>query len=192
MIIRPNRTGTAEREARFVRLRKENLLWLVPIVAALILVVQGVPALAAPRQSRPTTATVATAPRVLPGQSSAAPEPSSEGCGCACSDDCEGCEGCGDRSCRSRTLADYCRSPCDMVQHYSYFPSLHGYYYFRPYNVSQLLQQRTLVTQWGGDPRNPYTDGIFDRVYEELKKPGAPATSPRSKSTALAPPPKKR
>ena len=45
---------------------------------------------------------------------------------------------------------------------------MHGYYYFRPYHHSHVTQQQ-MVTAWGGDPRNPYANEIFQRVYAQYK-----------------------
>jgi hypothetical protein len=49
----------------------------------------------------------------------------------------------------------------DRGQHYAYLPPLPGWYYFRPYSVSQLRAQQEAVQQWGGDPRNPYAVGTL-------------------------------
>ena len=42
---------------------------------------------------------------------------------------------------------------------------MHGYYYFRPYHHSHIARHQTLVAGWGGDPRNPYSNAIFQTVY---------------------------
>ncbi len=60
-------------------------------------------------------------------------------------------------------------STCDMPPHYAYYPPLHGYYYFRPYNHAHIPQQQQLVEYWGGDPRNPYANEVFKRVYAEYE-----------------------
>ncbi len=57
----------------------------------------------------------------------------------------------------------------DRGQHYAYQPPLPGWYYFRPYSVSQLRAQQEAAMQWGGDPRNPYAVGNLP----------APETAPR-------------
>jgi hypothetical protein len=54
-----------------------------------------------------------------------------------------------------------------MFPHYPYFPSMHGYYYFRPYHHSHVMLQQQRVAGWGGDPRNPYSNEIFQAVYAE-------------------------
>jgi len=60
-------------------------------------------------------------------------------------------------------------SSCDMYQHYPYPPALGGYYYFRPYHIATVPVQQRFVTRWGGDPRDPYANYIFDRVYSEIE-----------------------
>jgi len=57
---------------------------------------------------------------------------------------------------------------CDMPQHTPYYPPAHGNYYFRPYSVAQLASQQEFVMSWGGDPRDPYKNEIFQRVYDEM------------------------
>jgi len=62
----------------------------------------------------------------------------------------------------------YCfSSTCDMIQHYSYFPKNHGYYYYRPYNYIHVLEHQYQALSLGGDPRAPYLGRMFDKVYEE-------------------------
>lgn len=51
-----------------------------------------------------------------------------------------------------------------MLPHLAYFPALHGYYYFRPYSLRHLQQHQAAVVRWGGDPRNPYANVIFERL----------------------------
>lgn len=57
----------------------------------------------------------------------------------------------------------------DMPQHMAYCPGPHhGYYYFRPYHVMHVFAQQDMVVRWGGDPRHPYENSIFERVYGQL------------------------
>jgi hypothetical protein len=49
-----------------------------------------------------------------------------------------------------------------------FFGTTHGYYYFRPYHVMHVFSQQELATRWGGDPRNPYDNTIFQRIYEQM------------------------
>jgi len=56
-----------------------------------------------------------------------------------------------------------------MSQRLEYWPAEHGYYYFRPYNMVHVKDQREIARSWGEDPRNPYDHKVFDRVYEALK-----------------------
>ena len=75
-----------------------------------------------------------------------------------CSGGCEACGGC--------AASPFC-SPCNMFPHYPYFPPMHGYYYFRPYHHLHVIRQQRTAESWGGDPRNPYANEIFQRVYAE-------------------------
>ena len=64
-----------------------------------------------------------------------------------------------------------------MVQHMPFFGTTHGYYYFRPYHVMHVFSQQELATRWGGDPRNPYDNTMFHRIYDQMgveAKPKAP------------------
>ncbi len=58
---------------------------------------------------------------------------------------------------------------CTMHPRYPYFPPLHGYYYFRPYHFLHVIEHQFAVDDWGGDPRNPYANTIFQRVYAEYR-----------------------
>lgn len=64
--------------------------------------------------------------------------------------------------------------------HYAYFPCDHGYYYFHPYNVSHIPLHQSIATSWGIDPRNPYSNEIFQKVYAqyEAEQPNVPASDP--------------
>lgn len=68
---------------------------------------------------------------------------------------------------------------CNMPPHYAYYPSMHGYYYFRPYHHSHIPRQQQFVAGWGGDPRNPYANEIFQRVYAEYEAERAAGESPQ-------------
>jgi hypothetical protein len=50
-------------------------------------------------------------------------------------------------------------------QHYAYLPPLPGPYYFRPYSVTQLRMQQKAAIDWGADPRNPYSNRMFQSIY---------------------------
>lgn len=54
---------------------------------------------------------------------------------------------------------------CEEIQHYDYYPAMHGYYYFAPYNAITVPFQQAFVARYHGDPRDPYTDGVFQAVY---------------------------
>ena len=56
-----------------------------------------------------------------------------------------------------------------MSQRLEYWPAEHGYYYFRPYHMVHVKDQREIARSWGEDPRNPYDHKVFDRVYQALE-----------------------
>lgn len=101
-----------------------------------------------------------------------------------------GCGGCGRRcglgGCRAcgccaalwqHGLCVPCKTTGDLVQHMPFFGTTHGYYYFRPYHVMHVFSQQELATRWGGDPRNPYDNTMFHRIYDQMgveAKPKAP------------------
>lgn len=60
-------------------------------------------------------------------------------------------------------------STCNMGQHQAYFPPMHGYYYFRPYHHSQVWNQQSVARMWGEDPANPYSNRLFQMVYEQYR-----------------------
>ena len=76
-----------------------------------------------------------------------------------CHSSCNGCEEDDDGHCCR------CHSTCDMPQHFPYPPVYHGYYYFRPYNYTNVLRDRTTVLQLQGDVNAPYWNGMFDEIY---------------------------
>lgn len=67
------------------------------------------------------------------------------------------------------------KTPCDRVPHNAYPPVVPGSYYFRPYSVIQLRENQADVMLWGGDPRNPYSNELFQRVYNETGNSSPPA-----------------
>ena len=62
----------------------------------------------------------------------------------------------------------HCHTTGDLVQHMPYCAAGKGYYYFRPYHVMHVFAQQEMVTRWGGDPRNPYDNTLFGRVYQYM------------------------
>lgn len=56
----------------------------------------------------------------------------------------------------------------DMYPHYPYAPAYHGYYYFRPYNYTNILRQKGEIIALGGNPKAPYAHKMFDRIYEQI------------------------
>lgn len=59
--------------------------------------------------------------------------------------------------------------------HYAYLPPVPGWYYFRPYSLGQLRTQQRAVQDWGGDPRNPYSNVEFQSVYPRFENRPIPA-----------------
>lgn len=80
-----------------------------------------------------------------------------EGSGCGCGGGCGG--GC---------LGN--NSRCQMHQHYPYYPAMHGYYYFRPYHPRHVREQQGVASLWGEDPRVPYANTVFQRVYAQYRE----------------------
>jgi hypothetical protein len=56
----------------------------------------------------------------------------------------------------------------DMIPHYPYLPKYHGYYYYRPYNYIMVLEHQYEALSLGGDPRAPYANKLFERIYAEF------------------------
>jgi hypothetical protein len=63
-----------------------------------------------------------------------------------------------------------CHSTCNMSPRITYFPEAHGNYYFRPYNHSTIWRQQQIAISWGIDGRNPYSNEIFEGVYERFEQ----------------------
>jgi hypothetical protein len=55
-----------------------------------------------------------------------------------------------------------------MPLHFPYIAEPKFYYYFRPYNWFHIPVQQDDVRAFGGDPRHPYDNRIFQSVYEQL------------------------
>ncbi len=88
--------------------------------------------------------------------------------------DCGG-RGCGGRGCGGRGCG--CRggclgndTRCQMHLHYPYYPAMHGYYYFRPYHPRHVREQQGVAAMWGEDPRVPYANAVFQRVYAQYQQ----------------------
>lgn len=58
----------------------------------------------------------------------------------------------------------------DMYPHYAYYPEHHGYYYFRPYNYTTLLEQQHKAVQLGASPINPYSVTMLDPLMAEFAR----------------------
>lgn len=104
-----------------------------------------------------------------------------DGCASVCGNGscCEdsACRGCGrlgkcktcSHSCAATLSGNGCCNVCNMPPHFLYYPVDHGYYYFRPYNYRHIMEHQEAVMSWGGDPRNPYSNKMFEEIYEELE-----------------------
>lgn len=89
-------------------------------------------------------------------------------------DECMACNECTDAHADCDDLRYYltlgcrCRTTCNMYQHYPYFPTFHGYYYFRPYHWTYIRRDQEIAARLGEDPRFPYQTTVFDYVYDAL------------------------
>jgi hypothetical protein len=117
------------------------------------------------------------------------------GQGGPCMDGCDPCHGCPEPChcrrgngcrigcpCHQRRHRDYsCPDPyhcvsccpgrcllhstCNMPPHYPYMPCNYGYYYFRPYNWTNIAKHQNIAASWGLDPVNPYSRAMFESLY---------------------------
>ncbi len=94
----------------------------------------------------------------------AGPAPGCQSCGGG------GCGGCGyGDGLYGHGLCGYFRSPCGMVQHYPYYPAMHGYYYLHPYHYTHVPAHQAFMARAGVDPRNPYSNDLFKTLYVEYR-----------------------
>jgi hypothetical protein len=106
------------------------------------------------------------------------------GCdGCGGCDSCQSCGGgCGEchtSPCCCKKLFYHlfhkgfypspCYSPGNMPQHFPYIAAPKNYYYFRPYHWMHIADQQLEVERYGGDPRHPYKNDLFEGVYREIE-----------------------
>jgi hypothetical protein len=82
-----------------------------------------------------------------------------------CDDPC--CRRCGGSGRAGRRMIG---STCNMGQHHAYFPPMHGYYYFHPYHHSHVREHQTFAQLWGEDPANPYSNRLFQTVYQQYRE----------------------
>jgi hypothetical protein len=79
-------------------------------------------------------------------------------------------------------------STCNLFPHVPYYVEPKTYYYFRPYNHNHIFVQQNQVMRWGGDPRHPYANEIFQQVYRDLDgqaaEPGVPSAAPITPNAA--------
>ncbi|MCA9246126.1 MAG: hypothetical protein KDA42_03395 [Planctomycetales bacterium] len=73
---------------------------------------------------------------------------------------CEQCQGA-----RHPLHGTLFHSTCDMHQHLPYCSRPNSYYYFRPYQIEHVAIQQEFVRSYGGNPKHPYENSVFDRVY---------------------------
>lgn len=76
------------------------------------------------------------------------------------------CRRCGGSGRAGRRLIG---STCTMGQRHAYFPPMHGYYYFHPYHHSHVREHQTFAQLWGEDPANPYSNRLFQTVYQHYR-----------------------
>lgn len=43
------------------------------------------------------------------------------------------------------------------------------YYYFRPYNWRQVLENQADAARWGASPGNPYSNQVFQEIYNSIE-----------------------
>lgn len=58
--------------------------------------------------------------------------------------------------------------PGNLHQHIPYIAYPKDYYYLRPYNYFQIPDHQQEVMNYGDDPRDPYTNRVFERVYSQF------------------------
>ena len=77
----------------------------------------------------------------------------------------QGCVGC-----NPATPWHYYWLPPQCRELHMAYPRVYdGWYYFRPYSVGQLQALQEATASWGGDPRNPCSNEIFQRVYQDIE-----------------------
>ncbi|WP_417847492.1 hypothetical protein [Thalassoglobus sp.] len=84
---------------------------------------------------------------------------------------CCGHEGCYMPGIHYRTKSGklkWCRvwTTGDMYQHYAYYPAHHGYYYYRPYNYTNVLEHKEVIVRLGGERNHPYSVALFEPIYD--------------------------
>lgn len=60
-------------------------------------------------------------------------------------------------------------STCDMYHHIPYYPMMHGYYYFRPYNYQHVPEQKQLAPGLGEKYVAPYQTMAFAMLYRDIE-----------------------
>ena len=78
-------------------------------------------------------------------------------CDCSCEEPSKPC------------LPSTIHAPGNMMLHKPYIARPKTYYYFRPYNYMHIRHDQRESSQWGADPRLPYSNEIFAKVYEQFE-----------------------
>ena len=89
---------------------------------------------------------------------------------------CDGCDSPVERCCcgQSRRLFGHLHRPPRKDYRFSYIPPLSNppqpneYYYFRPYNYIHVVNHQADAALWGGGAYHPYSNEIFERIYQEF------------------------
>lgn len=92
------------------------------------------------------------------------------GCASLCGSICK--RGCNPLCCCSklhRFNPSPCHSPGNMPQHFPYVAGPKNYHYFRPYHWTHIADQQHEVKTYGGDPRHPYANDLFQEVYRRIE-----------------------
>ncbi len=68
-------------------------------------------------------------------------------------------------------LPDPCHAPGGWTQHIPYVAHPKNYYYFRPYNYFHIADHQNEVANYGGNPKHPYSNRVFQRAYDRVIEP---------------------
>lgn len=101
-------------------------------------------------------------------------------CGDSCQASAHGCSACAPcTSCgchghhfglwSHHGLPSVWHAPGNMLPHIPYTSYPKTYYYFRPYNMLHIPKQQEQAVAWAENPALPYSNKIFDKVYNELE-----------------------
>ena len=95
-------------------------------------------------------------------------------CSCAASS-CQSCDGCCQHGCligcgfwTRHGLPRPFKAPGNMYQRMPYHAE-GAYYYFRPYNYTQIPVQQAEAVSFGASPGLPYANDMFEQVYRSFE-----------------------